>query len=220
MFTYIWLIIFPDYQDLLFIMGTLVQLNIQMLPDHEMLISLLFYSFIQVALMEEAMKALSIKALSFIRGKSEHGIFQTMFYTCVASLGFAAVENIHYFTQFQGNILPLRAFTAVLAHLSCGIIMGYFFALSRLQPSKSIIYLALGILLASCYHGLYDYFVLSMEAWRITLHFHRAVIQINPGYFGAFLGLIVSYPLYRRIKRLASIHDQAPRKNIPEGPTE
>ena len=219
MFTYVWLMVFPDHQDLLFIMGVLVQFDIQMLSGDEMLISLLFYSFIQVALMEETMKALSIKALSFIRGKSERGVFQTMFYTCIASLGFAAVENIHYFTQFQGNIVPLRAFTAVLAHLSCGIIMGYFFALSRLRPSKRTIYVVLGILLASCYHGTYDYFVLSMEEWQITLHFYRTVIKISSGYFGAFLGLIIAYPLYRRIKRLASIHDQAPRKSTPEGPT-
>ena len=202
LFVHLWTMAFPYFQDLLFITGVIVEWNITLSADVERAISLFFYCFIQIGLLEESMKALSIRTVEFIRDKKESNIVSIMLYTCISSLGFAAVENVYYFVQAH-EMAYIRVFTSVISHMACGVIMGYFFSLGHLRKKRTW-YTILGISFASMYHGAYDYLVYSMNEWKTTFHFYKKVVEINPSYYGLILGVVIAYPLYRRIKHLES----------------
>lgn len=158
---FIYFRIFPEYQKLLLIS-----------PQW----SIVIFSFIQVALVEEVCKFMSFRIGEFIRGES---IFYdrpiaTMFYSGITSLGFAFIENVIYAMQYGGEILIIRSFVSMLIHFLCGMIMGYWISVSRLPTKiknrslfeilcvnnpnlKLITYYSVGILSAVFIHGLYDY---------------------------------------------------------------
>lgn len=90
-----------------------------------------------------------------------------MVYGAVASLGFAALENIDYvFRYFQKypNIALFRAFTAVPLHASVGAMMGYFVGQARFSGRRKWPLLLLGFAWAVLMHGLYDTPWFSMQA--------------------------------------------------------
>lgn len=154
--------------------------------------STMFMAFIQVALLEELAKFVTFK---FSESLHKETIYPTttMFYACMASTGFAVFENVHYLSSMYSfweplinvgiydqadqsimGLLKVRAFSAIILHMICGIFMGYFIALGRMNtnienPSvinlflkrhtriKRLIYSSFGIAVAILYHGLYDW---------------------------------------------------------------
>lgn len=76
----------------------------------------------------------------------------------MVSMGFAATENIMYVIEGGYHVAVLRAFTAVPAHATFGILMGYFMGKAKFakHPSK---YNLLGLFLAVLFHGAYDFFL-------------------------------------------------------------
>lgn len=127
------------------------------------LISLLTYCLFQVAMIEEMVKGMAWHAIGFIRNSAytrDDSLFSTMFYTCMVSVGFAGIENLSYFIEFQEhNVILTRSFSAVILHMLCGLIMGYFFALSRLKKDvmSGIGQKCLGLLSAIALHGAYNF---------------------------------------------------------------
>ncbi len=81
----------------------------------------------------------------------------------------------------------LRAFTAVPAHATFGILMGYFMGKAKFS-NKRISLNLLGLLLATIFHGAYDFFLF---------------INFIPGIsIGAFVSLIIGIVLSKKaIKR-------------------
>lgn len=116
--------------------------------------SIWFFAFIQVAFLEEFMKFFWFKTTQFDEEKSLKPI-QAFYYCVLASVGFAIAENFFYLMSNGPGVLFWRNITAVICHLTTGIIMGYFMAL-RIQR-KEIGYSILGILCATIAHGLYDF---------------------------------------------------------------
>ena len=113
--------------------------------------------------------------------------FDGIVYAVVVSMGFAAVENIFYVAEGGVPTAVLRAFTAVPAHATFGIIMGYFMGMAKF--SKNTVKLNLtGLALAALFHGAYDFFLF---------------INFIPGMaIGAFVSLIIGIVLSRKaIKR-------------------
>lgn len=101
-----------------------------------------------------------------------------MFSCILVAAGFAMLENMLYAYRYYrsfGDVLLNRSFTAVVLHMTCGAIVGYFMALGKkhsiykdgrsefwvwLRKNKSYkypIYTAFGIILAILLHGLYDF---------------------------------------------------------------
>ena len=91
MFVHLWTMVFPNFQDLLFITSMIVKWNINISYDFERTLSMAFYCFIQIGLLEETMKVLSIRTIDFIRNEREINGLSIMIYTTMAALGFAAV---------------------------------------------------------------------------------------------------------------------------------
>lgn len=104
-------------------------------------------------------------------------------YAVLVSMGFAAVENIFYVAEGGATTALLRAFTAVPAHATFGILMGYFMGLAKFSKNSAKLNL-LGLLLAIVFHGAYDFFLF---------------INFIPGIStGAFVSLIVGIILSRK----------------------
>ncbi len=159
-------------------------LNVNFLFDY------LFFTIIQIGLLEELSKYTIFHWVSSERLSKKHDLpIATLYYSFMTALGFALTENISYLislyqissidptvTNSALNVSMLklslsRSLTAVVMHMICGVIIGYFINMS-IEASKKMkvnsnvfkhnlnisnkIYIVLGILLASIYHGIYD----------------------------------------------------------------
>ena len=101
----------------------------------------------------------------------------------MVSMGFAAVENMMYVIQGGMEVAMLRAFTAIPAHATFGIIMGYYMGKAKFSKNP-IKWNLIGLSLAVLFHGTYDFFLF---------------IGFIPGIsIGAFISLIVAIILSKR----------------------
>ena len=101
----------------------------------------------------------------------------------MVSMGFAAFENILYVSQDGLEVALLRAFTAIPAHATFGIIMGYFMGKAKFSNNK-IKWNLIGLCSAILLHGTYDFFLF---------------INFIPGIsIGAFIALIIAIILSKR----------------------
>ena len=126
-------------------------------------LALFLFAFGVVAFGEEMAKFLMLRFFIY-RRKSFDEPFDGIMYTMMIGMGFAAVENLLYvLTQdtYAGslNVAGWRAFTAVPAHATFAILMGYFVGKAKFAGRNRIALMALGILLAVGFHGSYDLFL-------------------------------------------------------------
>ena len=136
--------------------------------DPEHFGKILFFAFIGVALVEEALKAIGILVFPFFQPFFNEPI-DGIVYTVMVGLGFATLENVLYADRFGLETVILRAFTAVPAHAAFSVIMGFFIGKAKMEDSgKRWILFAQGIGLAVLVHGFYDFFILqSLYSWLI-----------------------------------------------------
>ncbi|CAH8283683.1 RsiW-degrading membrane proteinase PrsW (M82 family) [Mariniflexile fucanivorans] len=109
--------------------------------------------------------------------------FDGIVYAVMVSMGFAATENVFYVLEGGVTTAILRAFTAVPAHATFGVLMGYFMGKAKFSNNKIVLNLA-GLLLAILFHGAYDFFLF---------------IDFIPGvWVGAFISLFIGILLSRK----------------------
>ena len=146
-------------------------------------------AFFVVALIEEFSKYIIVRYYSQPK-KDFNEPFDGIMYAVMVSMGFAAVENI--FHVFEGGIgvALLRAITAIPAHATFGIIMGYFMGIAKFSNNKRKWNL-IGLSLAIVFHGTYDFFLF---------------INFIPGIsIGAFISLFIGIILS---KKAIKIHQE------------
>ena len=142
-------------------------------------------AFFIVALVEEFSKYVVVRYFAQTR-KAFNEPFDGIIYAVMVSMGFAAVENIFYVLEGGYQIALLRAFTAVPAHATFGVLMGYF--MGKAKFSNRVQYNLTGLALAILFHGAYDFFLF---------------INWIPGIsIGAFVSLIVAIILSKRAIKL------------------
>ncbi len=132
-------------------------------------------AFLVVGLTEEFSKYIIIRFFAQPQRAFDEP-FDGIMYAVMVSMGFAATENVLY--VIEGGYITgiLRAFTAVPAHATFGILMGYFMGKAKFS-NKRIQLNLLGLLLAVTFHGFYDFFLF---------------IDFIPGiWVGAFISLIL-----------------------------
>jgi RsiW-degrading membrane proteinase PrsW (M82 family) len=151
-----------------------------------------FYNaFFKVALIEEFSKFIFVRFILYYN-KNFNEPFDGIVYAVMVSMGFATLENILYVFQYGFATGVLRMFTAVPAHATFGILMGYFLGKAKFTHRKGFYFSVLALLAATLFHGSYDYF------WFISY---------VPGiWVGAIISLIVGFVLSRQAIR---IHQQA-----------
>ena len=142
-------------------------------------------AFVVVALVEEFSKYVIVRYYAQ-RNKEFDEPFDGIVYAVMVAMGFAALENIMYVFQYGMTNGIVRAFTAVPAHATFGILMGYFMGKAKFaKTKKEKIRLNLtGLFAATLFHGLYDFFLF---------------INFIPGIsIGAFLSLAIGLILSRK----------------------
>ena len=143
-------------------------------------------AFVVVALSEEFSKYIIVKYFAQPR-KAFNEPYDGIIYAVMVSMGFACTENIMYVLQGGYTTAFLRAITAVPAHATFGILMGYYMGKAKFSDNRFILNMA-GLFLAVLFHGAYDFFLF---------------IGFIPGIsIGAFVSLIIAVVLSRKaIKR-------------------
>jgi len=148
-------------------------------------------AFFNVALVEEFSKFIFVRFILY-NNKNFNEPFDGIVYSVMVSMGFATLENVLYVFQYGAATGVLRMFTAVPAHATFAVLMGYFLGKAKFTHTHEVYYSFVALLVATLFHGGYDYF------WFISY---------VPGiWLGAILSLIVALVFSRRAIRT---HHQA-----------
>ncbi len=148
-------------------------------------------SFVFIGLVEEGYKFICLRLFIFNR-KEFNGPYNGITYAVMISMGFATIENFFYVfsgdSSGQLSTALIRAFTAVPAHAVNAVMMGYFVGLAKMNPDYRRIYNVIGLIVATFFHGAYDFFLTEKAIPGIT--------------GGAFVALLVAvYLSLRAIKK-------------------
>lgn len=157
------------------------------------------HAFLIVALVEEFSKFIFVRGILYNNANFNEP-FDGIVYSVMVSMGFATFENILYVTDGGISTALMRMFTAVPAHATFAILMGFYLGKAKFEHKKSYYAIhALGV--ATLFHGAYDYCLF---------------ISFVPGIvFGALASLVVGIWLSRKainIHQFASpfIHRRLP----------
>lgn len=163
------------------------------------------HAFILVALVEEFSKFLFVRGILYNDAHFNEP-FDGIVYSVMVGMGFATFENILYVSEGGVVTAVMRMFTAVPAHATFAILMGYYLGKAKFEHQKGFM-AVVGLLAATAFHGAYDYF------WFISF---------VPGiWVGAIASLAVGLWLSRkaiRIHQEASPFQHQPQTENP--PTE
>lgn len=152
------------------------------LSNHTSIFEQFIKAFFVVGLTEEFSKYLIVRYFAQPNAAFNEP-FDGIVYAVMVSMGFAATENIFYVLEGGLETAILRAFTAVPAHATFGILMGYYMGKAKFSKNKIVLNLA-GLLLAVLFHGAYDFFLF---------------IDFVPGiWVGAFVSLFIGIILSRK----------------------
>jgi RsiW-degrading membrane proteinase PrsW (M82 family) len=144
-------------------------------------------AFFKVAMVEEFSKFIFIRFILF-NNKNFNEPFDGIVYSCMVGMGFATLENILYVFQYGAPTGFARMFTAVPAHATFAVLMGYFLGKAKFTHRKGFYYSFIALLTATAFHGSYDYF------WFISY---------IPGiWVGAILSLVAALVLSRKAIRI------------------
>lgn len=169
----------------------------------EMVTELLFtnlfiFSLIGIALVEEGVKYFAL--LKFNYNKEDFNEpYDGIVYSLIITMGFALVENIMYVVNsgdMGSSVATLRTLTAIPMHATCGIVMGYFLGLAKIEGENKTRNLALAIVVPVLIHGLYNYFIF-IELFALSL-------------------LIVVLGIRYSLKAIKIHQEKSPFKNNPE----
>jgi len=150
------------------------------------------HAFLLVAFIEEFSKFIFVRWVLF-PNKNFNEPFDGIVYAVSVSLGFAGLENILYVMNSGSGMATgiMRMFTAVPAHATFAVLMGYFMGIAKCENGKGH-YVWYGLATATLFHGAYDFF------WFISY---------LPGVWaGAIVSLVTGVFLSRKAIR---IHQQA-----------
>lgn len=144
------------------------------------------HAFLIVALVEEFSKFIFVRGILY-NNSNFNEPFDGIVYSVMVSMGFATFENILYVVEGGLGTALMRMFTAVPAHATFAILMGYYLGKAKFEHRKSYYALyALGV--ATLFHGAYDYCLF---------------ISFVPGIvFGALASLVAGIWLSRKAIRI------------------
>lgn len=149
------------------------------LPNDKNLWQQFIKAFFVVALVEEFSKYIMVRYYAQPK-KDFNEPFDGIIYAVMVSMGFAAVENLFYVFEGGMNVAIIRALTAIPAHATFAVLMGYYMGKAKFSNQK-VKYNLMGLGFAVLFHGAYDFFLF---------------INFIPGIsIGAFISLIVGIVL-------------------------
>ncbi|HHG84780.1 MAG TPA: PrsW family intramembrane metalloprotease, partial [Bacteroidetes bacterium] len=116
----------------------------------------LIKAMVVVAASEEGLKFLVLRGFAY-RSRHFDEPYDGIMYAVAVSMGFAAIENVLYISEYDFETGIFRAFTAVPGHAMMAIVMGYFVGLAKFgsTPGTRARNLLTGLGAAILIHGLY-----------------------------------------------------------------
>jgi protease PrsW len=155
-----------------------------------------FYdAFFKVALVEEFSKFIFVRFILY-PNKNFNEPFDGIVYAVMVSMGFATLENLVYVYNYGFETGLLRMFTAVPAHATFGVMMGYFIGRAKFTHQRQIYLSFVALFAATFFHGAYDYF------WFIG--------QVTGVWTGIWIGAIAALAIGLFLSRNAiRLHQQA-----------
>lgn len=170
-------------------------LNAFVILDGGNLVDQFYSAFFKVALVEEFSKFLFVRVVLF-PNRNFNEPFDGIVYAVMVGMGFASLENVVYVFQYGVETGIWRMFTAVPAHATFAVLMGFFLGKAKFARTKRLLYMFVALLAATFFHGSYDYF------WFIA--------QVKGIWAGIWLGAIVSLVTGLILSRSAiRLHQQA-----------
>ena len=157
-----------------------------------------FFSLLGIALVEEGVKYIALLKYNLPK-KDFNEPYDGIIYSLFLTMGFALVENISYVIGNEEtgfSVAIARMFTAIPMHATCGIVMGYFLGLAKIEGENKTRNLALAIAVPVLIHGLYNYFIF-VELIALSL-------------------LIVVLGVRYSLKAIKIHQEKSPFKNSPE----
>lgn len=155
-------------------------------PDDSSVFDQFIKAFFIVGFVEELSKYIIVRYYAQPHKEFDEPL-DGIVYAVLVSMGFAATENIMYVLEGGTQVALLRAFTAVPAHATFAILMGYFMGKAKFSKNKTLLNLT-GLLLAVLFHGAYDFFLF---------------IDFIPGIWtGAFISLFIGILISRKAIQL------------------
>jgi len=162
-------------------------INVLILTKEHDVAQQFFNAFFKVALVEEFSKFFFVRFILFYN-KNFNEPFDGIVYAIMVGMGFATLENVLYVYQYGLATGILRMFTAIPAHATFAIIMGFFLGKAKFTHRKVLFFSALSLIAAAIFHGSYDYFLF---------------ISFIPGlWIGAGVSLVIGFMLSRKAIRL------------------
>ena len=145
------------------------------------------HAFLLVALIEEFSKFVFVRGVLY-RDKNFNEPFDGIVYSVMVGMGFATLENILYVVDGGMSTALLRMFTAVPAHASFAVLMGYFLGKAKFEHKKGY-YAIYALGAAALLHGAYDYFLFisyipglwvgAITALGLGIYFSKKAIKIH-----------------------------------------
>jgi len=150
------------------------------------------YAFFVVGLAEEFSKFIFLRWNLFLQPEFDEP-YDGITYSVMIGMGFATLENFMYIYNSNNSleVAWLRAFTAVPAHATFAIAMGYFTGLAKFNKEKRFSLLMKGLALALIMHGFYDFLLMQKNFPQMA--------------FGAFVSVAIS--VYFSMKAI-KLHQQ------------
>ena len=130
-----------------------------------------FLSFAVAALVEETFKFVCLFFLTW-KNDNLNERFDGIVYAVFISLGFAGIENIMYvMSPALGGMetAAARAVFSVPGHGLFGVMMGYYFAMAKLERHKRRKMLALAYTVPFLMHGFYNFILMSGLRYMMAL---------------------------------------------------
>ena len=124
--------------------------------DNHNILHMFIKAFFIVALIEEFSKYIMVRLAQ--RNKEFNEPFDGIVYAVMVSMGFATLENVLYVFSYGIETGILRAFTAVPAHATFAILMGYFMGKAKFSKNRVVLNIT-GLAVATLFHGAYDFFL-------------------------------------------------------------
>jgi RsiW-degrading membrane proteinase PrsW (M82 family) len=133
-----------------------IPVNALVAIDEKDLTSQAVHAFLIVALVEELSKFVFLRGLIY-PSPNFNEPFDGIVYSVMVGMGFATLENILYVIDGGWEVALLRMFTAVPAHATFAVLMGYFLGKARFGRRPGY-YTFCALSTATLLHGAYDYF--------------------------------------------------------------
>jgi protease PrsW len=111
----------------------------------------------KVAFVEELSKFIFVRFVLF-PNKNFNEPFDGIVYAVMVGMGFATLENLLYVFEYGYATGFLRMFTAVPAHATFAVMMGYYIGKAKFIHSRNLFYGILALAVPTLFHGAYDYF--------------------------------------------------------------